>query len=88
MKKLTPEELKQYRKEYYLKNKEKIKAYYKAWAKVNRPKTKTTPSSGKYEKYKDKIKAYYWKKKAERELAESLETKPKKQLSRWLMESE
>lgn len=40
MKKLTPEELKQYRKEYYLKN-------------------------------KDKIKAYYWKKKAERQLAES-----------------
>lgn len=89
MKKLTQEEKKQYQKEYYLKNKEMIKEYYRAWAKVNRPNTKTKPPNEKYLKYKDKIKAnanaYYWKKKAEREQTPIGEHK--KQLSRWLTES-
>jgi len=68
------------------KNKEKLKAYYKALAKVNRPRTKTKPPSERYLKYKDTIKAYYWRKKLEKQV--EVEAKPKKQLSRWLMESE
>jgi len=67
-------------------NKTKLKAYYKAWAKINRPrKNEQKPPNQHYLKYKDKYREYYLKKKAEKQLL--MESKPKKQLSKWLMGS-